>query len=359
MSEFIPVMKPKLPGIEKLSPIFIEMEKRRIYSNFGPVHELLKEEYSKYLQVSPNLIVPIVNATLGIQGCLEILGQRNWILPDYTFAATGHAAVSARKNIYISDVRIDNFQLDLPTNFQKKHIGALPVMPFGAPVIFEDWQGFDSLIIDAAASLGSPPPNFAEMPIDSMVVYSLHATKVFGAGEGAIVVCQNVEIANRLRTWSNFGFDASRASASSGTNAKMSEISCAVALASILDKDLEKREWESRHEYVKNLEYPDKFRTITESYSGFCPYWIIQLENLREKLLLVEYLRSNGIETRSWWPTTLSEMPAFANLEKITATANSKHFSESHLGLPMWKEISNEQLQYITKCLRDFNLIKT
>jgi len=354
MIDVIPVMKPKLPGIEKLRAIFVEMEKKRIYSNFGPTHELLKEEYSKYLQISPELIVPIANATLAIQGCLQILDQINWIVPDYTFAATGHAAIGASKKVYLSDVRRDNFQLDLPANFERQHLGAIPVMPFGAPVVFENWQGFNSLVIDAAASLGSPPPNFEKMPNNSMVVYSLHATKVFGAGEGALVVCQNIEIANKLRSWSNFGFSHSRTSDSIGTNAKMSEISCAFALASILDRELEKYEWESRLDYIKKLEYPDRFRSIVEKYKGFSPYWIIQLANIQEKQHLVEHLRVNGIETRSWWPTILSEMPAFAELDKITNTANSKYLSESHLGLPMWKEISNEQLQYIAKCLREF-----
>ena len=103
MSSIIPVMKPSLPGIDKLMPIFENIEKSGIYSNYGPVLESLKTKYAEYLAVDREKIVPLANATLAIQGALEILGQKNWILPDYTFAATAHAALTAKKNVLIAD----------------------------------------------------------------------------------------------------------------------------------------------------------------------------------------------------------------------------------------------------------------
>jgi dTDP-4-amino-4,6-dideoxygalactose transaminase len=350
----IPVMKPKLASFESLRPFLERIDQSSIYSNFGPLSWDLRVEYSKYLQVPPEHIVPLANATLAIQGCLEILEQENWIIPDYTFAATACAAVSAKKHIYIADVRDDNFQLEFPVNIMRNDFGVIPVMPFGAPIVFEDWQGIDSLVIDAAASLGTTPPNFAEMPLNSMVVYSLHATKVLGAGEGAIVICENEKLAKKLRAWSNFGFDGSRDSVMHGTNAKISEYSCAIALASISSFQTEKVDWENRLQYVQNLDYPKKLRTIVDNYPGFRPYWIIQLESLIEKENLVHYLNGKQIETRSWWGTPISKMSAFSSLIKFSDGTNSKYFSETHLGLPIWKGIEDQQLEYISQSLRNY-----
>jgi dTDP-4-amino-4,6-dideoxygalactose transaminase len=347
-------MRPTLPSFQKLQPFLEQLDQSHVYSNYGPLSWSLRLKYSEYLNVSPDRIIPLANATLAIQGCLEILKQNNWLIPDYTFAATAHAAVSAKKSVLISDVRVDNFQLRAPEELCRDQFGAIPVMPFGSSINFEDWRGFDSLVIDAAASLGAPPPDFSLMPQDSMVVYSLHATKVLGAGEGALVVCENADIANRLRAWSNFGFDGERSASISGTNAKMSEYSCAVGLASIADLELERDAWNSPIHEIATLNYPTKYRTIVDEYPGFRPYWLIQLENLHEKELMQAHLENNDIESRSWWGTPISEMPAFVQLEKICETPNSKFLADTHLGLPIWKGITQSQLSYISKCLLEF-----
>jgi dTDP-4-amino-4,6-dideoxygalactose transaminase len=354
----IPIMKPQLPTIDKLKPLFERIDQTNIYSNYGPVSWDLRLAYSKYLGVDPELIIPIANATLAIQGCLEILEQKNWLIPDYTFAATAHAAINSRKNLLILDVNLENYQAKIPENLNPDEFGIIPVMPFGAPVTFHDWCEFDSLIIDAAASLGAPPPDFTEMPLNTMVVYSLHATKVLGAGEGALVVCENIHLANKLRVWSNFGFDGIRSASTVGTNAKMSEYACAIALASILDLDEEKSEWERPLQEIRNLQLPDRYRTIVDSYPGFRPYWLIQLENLHQKEMMVKHLEENEIESRGWWGSPISKMPAFIHLNKSSETPNSQHLADTHLGLPIWKGITKSQLQSIAQCVREFQIPK-
>lgn len=351
----IPIMKPRLPTIDKLKPLFERIDQTSIYSNYGPLSWDLRLAYSKYLGVGPELIIPIANATLAIQGCLEILDQENWLIPDYTFAATAHAAVNSRKTISILDVNLENYQAKTPKDLNPSEYGIIPVMPFGAPVTFQDWREFDSLIIDAAASLGATPPDFTEMPSNSMVVYSLHATKVLGAGEGALVVCENIHLANKLRIWSNFGFDGIRSASTVGTNAKMSEFACAIALASILDLDGEKSEWEGPLQKIQNLQLPNRFRTIVDFYPGFRPYWIIQVKDSEEMSSLINFLNKHDISSQKWWDRPISHMPFFANIKTLCDTSNAKQLSETHLGLPLWKGIKGEQLAYIAECLTIFD----
>ena len=254
----------------------------------------------------------------------------------------------------IADVRLDNFQLKIPEGTKPSEYGALPVMPFGAAINFKDWKDFESLVIDAAASLGSPPPNFSEMPSNSMVVYSLHATKVLGAGEGALVICENVALARKLRAWSNFGFENARISTTSGTNAKLSEVSSAIALASIMDVANEEYQWLTRLQQISSLQIPLRFKSIVDTYPGFRPYWIINVANLDERDNLSAFLLENGVETRSWWSARLSDMPAFTNLNKLEETSNSLHLVNTHLGLPIWRNISKESLSRIGKLLNEF-----
>ena len=347
-------MRPKLPNFDQLRPYIEEINENRIFSNSGPISGRLREEYARYLDVPTENIVPVANATLALQGSLEILEQQNWIIPDYTFAATAHAAISANKTIKLTDVSKDNFQLQIPLNLFRSEFGALPVMPFGAPIEFERWLGFDSLVIDAAASLGAPPPNFKKMPYNSIVVYSLHATKVFGAGEGALVICENSKLANKMRAWTNFGFESARIASISGTNAKISEYSSAVATASILDYENERDEWLAALNKIANVHIPKRYRTIVDQYPGFRPYWIIQTLDIKEKKSLEKYLLDEGVETRSWWGARISDMPAFSKLEKFAETRNAKELVDTHLGLPIWRGISSMEVEKIGKLICNF-----
>ena len=352
----IPIMVPKLPSFEVLSPFLREIDQSHIYSNYGPMTWKLRLAYSEYLKVEPELIVPLANATLAIQGSLEILQPLDWIIPDYTFAATAHAAVSAKKNVYLADVDCDNYQLQIPNEVDPKDFGIIPVMPFGSPVDFEKWQGFPALVIDAAASLGSPPPDFQKMPDSSIVIYSLHATKVLGCGEGALAVCSSVEQAVNLQTWSNFGFYGSRSSSILGTNAKMSEMSAAVALCSLLNLETEQSEWSLVSSYIRNLSIPERFNTKVQDYPGFNPYWIISALNLDERLKIENAFHQENIQTRCWWSSRISDMPPFSNLKKIVETENSKNLAETQLGLPFWRGISLESINKIGQVLIDFDM---
>jgi dTDP-4-amino-4,6-dideoxygalactose transaminase len=345
-------MVPKLPRFEDFRDLLLEIDHSRVYSNFGPMSQRLKEEYGKYLGVSPELIVPLANATLAIQGSIEILDAAEWIIPDYTFAATAHAAVSSRKRIFIADVNIDSFQLELPSNLNYGEFGIVPVMPFGAPIKFENWNQFSSIVFDAAASLGAPPPDFCNMPLNSIVIYSLHATKVLGCGEGSLAVCSSVQIAEKLQSWSNFGFSGSRVSAITGTNAKMSEFSCAVALSALRGLESERLEWGLAASHVGNSQIPSRFNTIVQEYLGFRPYWIVTTKNLSERKRLEELMTTHGVQCRQWWGTPLSEMPAFINLRKLSDTPNSKVLSETHLGLPFWRDIPSANINLIQQIIK-------
>jgi dTDP-4-amino-4,6-dideoxygalactose transaminase len=348
-------MKPSLPSYSSLLDSLLKIDESRVYSNYGQTSWRLRQKYGEYLKVNPEKIIPLANATLALQGCLELSKQAAWLLPDYTFAATFHAAISASKQITILDVYEGDFQIKIPESIDRSRFGILPVMPFGAPVELEKYFGFNGVVFDAAASLGSPPPDFSLMPKDSYVVYSLHATKVLGAGEGAIVVCENEDQAAELRAWSNFGFQGSRMSSIKGTNAKMSEFACAVALASISHIDIEKTEWVEALNHIRSANMPERFKTIVNSYPGFGPYWIIQTEDFQEKNDLELFLSKHEIETRSWWPSRISDMVAFGSLRRFEDTVTARRLANTHLGLPIWRGIGIENVNYIAKCLSQFD----
>jgi dTDP-4-amino-4,6-dideoxygalactose transaminase len=89
------------------------------------------------------------------------------------------------------------------------------------------------VVIDAAPGLGATDPDgsFFAAGFPGCVVFSLHATKPFGIGEGGLVYSGSDDKVAAIRRLTNFGFTSPGISAAPGINAKMPEVAAAVGLA--------------------------------------------------------------------------------------------------------------------------------
>jgi dTDP-4-amino-4,6-dideoxygalactose transaminase len=354
MSFRIPVMRPSLPSFTDVQPLLQSIDASHIYSNRGPLVQALEIEYAIYLGMDPSLVVAVGNATQALQGLVAISEPNNWYCPDYTFSATGLAVLSANKILHLCDVNIDSWKID--SNDLTKvsdSIGLLPVMPFGAEVSFSDYEKFTHVIIDAAASLGRVPPKASDMKSNWGVIYSLHATKVLGAGEGAIAVCGSHEMADELRAWINFGFLNRRESKLLGTNAKMSEFNAAYGLTSIRRFEYEEALWVDSQEAVSLFTKDKRWATQVNYHPAFQPYWIAAFRNSEERNYISETLSELQIQTRCWWEKPLSTQPAFGYVEKIGDNKNSDLLAATHLGLPMYQGLNPEDINLIVYTIEE------
>jgi dTDP-4-amino-4,6-dideoxygalactose transaminase len=342
-------MKPRLPQYSEVEKLLQKIDASHVYSNRGPLLQQLEIEYADYLGTKPELVVVVANATLALQGLVEGYEIDEWFAPDYTFSATGLAILKANKKLNLLDVELQSWKLDV-SHFQTNSvgIGLMPVMPFGAEVDLTKYQGFENVIIDAAASLGRTPPNLLNLRSNWSIVFSLHATKVLGAGEGAVVVCGNEKMAKNLRSWINFGFVNDRTSEISGTNAKMSEFNAAYGLASIRKIDVERTNWLAPQQLVSEYSSGRFWSTFINVSPSFQPYWVVDFGS-KKKRDHVEYtLANSGIQSRRWWAKPLSKQSAFkVNCKLVGSLVNSEGFASRHLGLPMYPGLTEHDVKLI------------
>jgi dTDP-4-amino-4,6-dideoxygalactose transaminase len=347
-------MRPQLPRLEEVSVLLRKMDSSQIYSNMGPLSEEFKDRLSDYLNLPREKLCLLTNATLAIQGLIEILDPADWVVPDWTFVATGLATIGSRKNLILADVRDDDWELnDLfwSDSENKLKFGFVPVAPFGRSPNIEKWKDFKYVIHDAAASFGSPPPNINNLNSTSAIVYSLHATKVLPAGEGSVVVCGSEEMAATLQSWSNFGFNGNRESLIIGTNAKMSEIVCAYGLTSLRLREKEFQDWNIALTSAAAASKGKIWQSFISNLPGIRPYWIAKFssESMRNKA--ISELELAGIQSRKWWPSPLSRMKAFNDFSPKTSNLISQNLSDTTLGLPMFRELSEDQIQQIVSVI--------
>ena len=214
LADKIPLFRPVQPSKEALWEYFQESIDAGQLSNIGPCYikasERIRGAYTHNCLVA--------NATLGLELATRALykpGTRVAI-PTFTFKATYLAVKNAGCIPVICPVN-RNLLIEPETILKAKCKGAIIVAPFGHTINFCDYDSSFPfpIIYDLAGAWGLTYHG------QNLAVYSFHATKRMPVGEGGCVVSGNLEVIERVKWLSNFSY----------TNAKLSELSCAMFLA--------------------------------------------------------------------------------------------------------------------------------
>ena len=347
----IPVMKVELRFDSHLLPYLLEIEAAGVYGNFGPQVVAMETEFAQLVGVPATRLVSVANATLGLQGAMAMLDCSTWVIPSWTFAATAHAAMMQRNaKIWFGDVEEHTWALD-PSHVLEGE-GAVVTAPFGAQVsIGSEWNHVSCLVIDAAAAIGAFPVILPEFDQPWAIVVSLHATKVLGIGEGGLVVFSSEHLAQRFRQWTNFGFFGSREAEFLGTNAKLPEVTAAIARFRLKKWETEREDWEALrqrvHQVGENLGINPPFSLPT----WVSPYWIGVFSDSGMKDKVLESLSSFDVESRNWWGKGCHSMTAFQSLPRRSELRVTDRLAATSLGLPFFLGLTDREIHVISNHL--------
>ena len=344
----IPVMRPRIPNLDAVAGRIAAVEASGWFANLGLQEQELRERLGARLGVSASRVVTAANATLGIAGAVAVLGGRRWLVPSFTFPATPSAVMAAGARPVLGDIRASDWTL---AESGEEVDGVVPVSPFGAVPDVARWASAGRVVHDAAASLGAVS-DLSDLPPEQAVVFSLHATKVLGSGEGGFVVLGDDVTADRLRAWTNFGFAGSREARSAGLNAKLSEVQACYVHAALDGWTTELDEWRSAREHVVTMCARIGVELFTASPDGVDPYAIARFPDAATTERVERTLAERGIETRRWWSAGCHRMPAFADLER-SDMATTDLVASTSLGLPFFRGLSDADATVIGDALRD------
>lgn len=347
MTHLIPVAKPLLADVGKVTPYLEQIQSSRIYTNNGQLVRTLERRLAELLCVGPEQVVVASSGTQALSSLVTVMDPIIWEVPDWTFTATGLAVLQAGKDLILKDVSPETWKISFGN--LHKGIGTLLVVPFGGLVSPGSLPPNKNIVIDAAASLG----NFEDLSglsKNHAVMYSLHATKVFGCGEGGFAVCGNIDDANEIRKHINFGFSGKRVSEIASVNGKMSEIHAAYALAALDSLREESEEWLWLHKQAKEVSESLGLRGGPVNFNSVHPYWVLRFESENHLSKAEDLLEKSKIGSRRWWPSPLSEMPAF---KEITTQENpvSRNLSRQVLGLPCFRGMEQKDFDLVFEAM--------
>lgn len=211
-----------------------------------------------------------------------------------------------------------------------------------------------TLIEDCAQSHGAKWNNKTTGSIGKLSCFSFYPGKNLGAyGDGG-AICTSDDILNeKIRKLANLGCKVKYYHELIGKNSRLDTIQATILNTKLkyLEENNEKRR-KNAELYRKYLSSLDKIELpiVNEKCIPVYHLYVIKTKYRNE---LKDYLLENGIECGIHYPISITEVEAFKNLN-LEKTNNAIYNSKEILSLPMYPELSEEQIIYVSSKIKDF-----
>ena len=359
----VPFLRPQLPTLRDVARYYDMAEQARFYSNGGPCEQLLRRRLSDYL--GGVNCVPVSNATLGIMAALrattELRGTADRplvVTPSYTFAATAGAAVVLGFRPLFVDVDPHAWQMDCDALEQvlierSGEIAAvLATHTFGTPpppATTERWEELCRrygvpLVVDCAAAFGAVDADGARTGSrDTTHVFSFHATKPFGIGEGGVLTTGDADVYRYCDAFRQFGFSGGRVATLAGINTKLDELHSAVALTVFdrYDEVLRIRRGIAAR-YRRELE-PYGFHFQVGSAMGTWQGGYSHAPDAATRAAVLAAAPAAGIEIKSYYEVPLHRQPAYDTDPTHGALPVTERLASSAVSFPMSNDLTDDE----------------
>lgn len=367
----IPFLRPNLVKKERYISNFEKIEESRIYSNYGPLNNQFEERVITQMFDGTGSAVTVHNATIGL--ILAISQSKRpqgkyAVMPSFTFAATPLAAEWCGLEPYFLDIEPENWQMNREQLEQTvKLLGdeiavIVPYATFGTAIDLSVYnklleQGIP-VVIDAAASFGTITPEEAThfgKGFGGAVVFSFHATKSFGIGEGGLVYSLDQDLIKRIRQAGNFGFSSSRESVIQGLNSKISEYTAAIALATLDQFKAVRENRKTIYEnYLQEMLRADLLELgwSIQKMQGSVVHQFISIlsPDSHSNQEVIELLAANSIEARTYFSPACHQQKQFQSYPRSTLHV-TEHIAKHIVSLPLWEELDEIIVRRIVNIL--------
>ena len=352
----------------------------------GPMVPRFEEAVSVF--VNAKYAVAMNSATSALHAaCVAIeLSAEDWLWTSpNTFVASANCGLYCGAKIDFVDIDLDtnNISIDALTKKleQAYVLGCLPKVLVAVHFAGQSCKmreiyalskkyGF-KVIEDASHAIGGKYLGnyIGECKYSDITVFSFHPVKIITTGEGGMAVTNNEELAHRMRLLRGHGITRDKKymkkenpeywyyeQISLGYNYRMTDISAALGLSQLKRVD----------EYVlKRNELAQKYKLLLKASNGissqvidadcYSSYhlFVVQLhsekKNIRNNVL--NFLISKGIGAGVHYiPVHLQ--PYYVNLGfKKGSFVNAEKYYEKAITLPLYPDLSIEQLSYISTSL--------
>ena len=334
----------------------------------GKVNEFQKE-LEQYLGVKH--VIPVGNGTDALQIALMALDLKpgdEVITPTFTFIATAEVVALLGLKPVVVDVDFDTFNISVES--VKKAItprtkAIVPVHLFGQNADMEALLALAKehnlyIVEDACQSIGSVYEFSDGRKVQSGCMGDIGCTSFFPSknlgcfGDGGAIFTNNDELAAKMRAVSNHGMVVRYYHDMVGVNSRLDSIQAAILQVKLkhLDEYIAARQKAAAY-YNNVFAGNDKLITPVKSEKSTHVYhqYTLKLKGVDRKKLQ-DALAEKGIPAMIYYPVPLHLQKAYLDPRYKTGDFPiAERLCECVLSLPMHTELTEEQLEYITKAV--------
>jgi len=332
----------------------------------GPETKLFEEEFAEFVDV--RFACAVNNGTAALNLALLAVGigpGDEVITTPMTFIATANAIMSCGAKPVFADIDEKTYNL-CPQAVEKaiteKTVAILPVHLYGLPAdmialrkVADEHDLY--LIGDAAQAHGSAIGHQKVGSLADIECFSFYPTKNMTTGEGGMVTTNDEKLYHMLDSIRNHGRPDSTLGQYEhirfGLNLRMTDIGSAIGRVQLqkLPQFNQKRERNAKM-FLNGLKdvdcillpsYPEAFHHVWHQFT-------IRSSN-RESLS--EYLKSQGIETRTYYPRLVQDYPHLEESRSSCPVAE-KVVSEV-ISLPVHPGLSLKDVEHIISSVKEWS----
>lgn len=328
----------------------------------------LEEEIAKFCGCGFG--IGVANGTDALELSLRALGigsADEVITTPFTFIATAEAISIVGARPVFCDINLDDYAIDVRQIKRKvtaKTKAIIPVHLYGQPCDIISLRGVAEefglkIVEDCAQAIGA---EYAGKPVGSFGdcgCFSFFPSKNLGAyGDGGMVITSNADIAQKLRLLRAHGSNKKYMHNILGRNSRLDELQAAILRVKL--KYLP--DWnKSRIRYAsiysagfkkfgldRDIVLPIQIRDRLHIYHLYCV-------RVKDRNALVKHLEAKGVHTAVHYPLGLHLQEVYAHLGyKRGDFPNTELAAEEVLALPLYPEMSEEQIEYVIESIQCF-----
>lgn len=353
----IQVTKPFLPPLEEYKSYIDKIWKRQWLTNMGPLSSELEMQLKDFLHLDHLLFV--TNGTVALQIAIKVLALKGEIITTpFSFVATTSSIVWEGCTPIFVDIDPQTLNIDatkIEAAITDNTSAILATHVYGNPCAIDEIEAIAKkynlkVIYDAAHAFAVQYKGRSVLEYGDISICSLHATKLYHATEGGLIVTKDPAILKKAALARNFGIADFNQFSALGINGKNSEFHAAMGLANLKYVN---------HIIAKRKELSVQYNNGQQNIKGYIPSWnidsapnyayypiILQTEQLL--LNVMDELGKNQIFTRRYFYPSLATALPYLEPKNLPITDD---ISKRVLCLPLYYDLTIEEVNLISRLI--------
>ena len=331
----------------------------------GPHVEKFEDSFATMMQ--RKFCISCGNGTDALYIAIKAMGIKpgdEVIVPAHSWISTSEVVTQAGGKVVFCDTNNSTYTLDvasLKSKISSKTVGVIPVHLFGQaadmPLIMEICTSHNLWVVEDCAQAHLATINGQQIgTFGNASTFSFYPGKNLGAmGDAGAIITSDSSLAEAMAMYARHGGLKKGEHYVEGINSRLDGLQAAILNVKLkyLPQWTAQRQ-EIARQYLSGLEghLSIELPNVRLDCEHVWHLFVIQHEK-RDRLR--EYLSAEGISTAINYPVSLPFVPAYKYLNHESVDFPNAYYNQSRiLSLPLYPEMSHEQINYVIDKLIDF-----